>query len=50
MWLIALLAVAIIYLLWIFMKPKKLEQKRFSIKDRRLKRQEEKEEQENENQ
>jgi Ca2+/Na+ antiporter len=44
LWLIALLAVCIIYVLWVFLKPKKIEQKRFSIKERRLKRQEQEEE------
>ena len=49
LWLIALIAVCIIYVLWIFLKPKKTAQKRFSIKERRLKRQEQEEDDEYEN-
>ena len=49
LWLIALLAVCVIYLLWVFLKPKKMQQKRFSIKARRLERQEQEEDDEYEN-
>jgi hypothetical protein len=41
-YLILLTVVTAIFIIWVFLKPRKTEKRRFSIKERRLKKQEEK--------
>jgi len=41
--LLALLILVGIYLVWILLKPKKTERKRFSLRERRMQREEERE-------
>jgi beta-lactam-binding protein with PASTA domain len=43
LWIIVLFGVVAVYLLWMLFKPKKTERKRFSLRERRMQREEERE-------